>query len=171
MGSEEGGTERRPAQHDFLPDPITLEFRFRPPERGGKSVAEDAEQSDVTSAELARQLNASIYKVGLSLADQREQEFQLTFFCACGLHGGGQAFPSGLCDPRRCRRWAHASFRGQPLVRREPRLSGLRRQVPRGPSDGEHREASRTLHSRGQPGGGSRRSSDVDPGCSCPTTR
>jgi hypothetical protein len=84
MGPEEGGTERRPAQHDFLPDPVILEFRFRPPERGGKSVAEDAEQSDVTSAELARQLNASIYKVGLSLADQRQQEFQLTFFCACG---------------------------------------------------------------------------------------
>jgi hypothetical protein len=30
---------------------------------------------DVTSAELARQLNASIYKVGLSLADQESKSF------------------------------------------------------------------------------------------------
>jgi hypothetical protein len=84
MGSDEGGTERRPAQRGSVPDPIILEFRFRPPESSKGSLAEDAEHSDVTSAELARQLNASIYKAGLSLADQREQEFQLTFFCACG---------------------------------------------------------------------------------------
>jgi hypothetical protein len=78
------GTEHRPAQRGAVPDPVILEFRFRPPESDEGSITEDAEESDVRSAELARQLNASIYKAALSLAGQREEESQLTFFCACG---------------------------------------------------------------------------------------
>jgi hypothetical protein len=84
MGSGRRGTEHQPAQPGAVPDPVTLEFRFRPPESSTGSITEDVDESDVTSAELARQLNASIYKIGLSLADQREEEFQLMFFCACG---------------------------------------------------------------------------------------
>jgi hypothetical protein len=76
------GTEHQPAQRGAVPDPVILEFRFRPPE--SDEGTEDADESDVRSAELARQLNASIYKAALSVAGHREEESQLTFFCACG---------------------------------------------------------------------------------------
>jgi hypothetical protein len=66
-----------------VPDPTILEFRFRPPERGVDSLSAGVER-EAAKAELARQLNASIYKAGQSLADREEGEFELTFFCACG---------------------------------------------------------------------------------------
>lgn len=66
-----------------VPDPVILEFRCRPPDGGADSTT-GAEPGDVTGAEVARQLNASIYKAGLSLTDQRDEEFELAFFCACG---------------------------------------------------------------------------------------
>ena len=82
MGSEKGRDGRR-AQRGAVPDPVILEFRSRPPDPGPDSMT-GAERGEAVGAELARQLNASIYKVALSLTDQRDGEFELTFFCACG---------------------------------------------------------------------------------------
>jgi hypothetical protein len=65
-----------------VPDPVILELRFRPPVTSAGSTTDDAD--DLTRADLARQLNASIYKAGQSLTDRRDDEFELTFFCACG---------------------------------------------------------------------------------------
>jgi hypothetical protein len=48
------------------------------------STNEAREQRNATRIDLARQLNASIYKAGQSLAEQEDEEFELTFFCACG---------------------------------------------------------------------------------------
>jgi hypothetical protein len=67
-----------------VPDPVILELRYRPPERDSDRTAGDAEPGDVTRADVARRLNASIYKTGRSLADGEDDELELTFFCACG---------------------------------------------------------------------------------------
>jgi hypothetical protein len=83
VGSGEKGAGHRLAQRGAVPDPIILELRYRPPESDTESLAEAEDQTGGTRAELARKLNASIYKAGLSLAN-REEEFKLTFFCACG---------------------------------------------------------------------------------------
>lgn len=84
MGSGRRGTARRQAQRGAAPDPVILEFRYRPPEPSTDSRSDDTEEGAVTRAELARQLNASIYSAGQSLADQEDEDFELTFFCACG---------------------------------------------------------------------------------------
>ena len=87
MGSGKKGAAR-PDPRGAVPDPVILEFRFRPAETGEDSTTEDAHQKDLTArADLARSLNASIYKAGLSLADQSDEEFELTFYCACGCLG------------------------------------------------------------------------------------
>jgi hypothetical protein len=85
MGSGQRGTERQTAQPGARSDPVILEFRYRPPDDDTDSPTETLEQEvAVRRAELARQLNASIYKTGESLTDHRDEEFELTFFCACG---------------------------------------------------------------------------------------
>jgi hypothetical protein len=73
MGSGGRGRADRATQRGALPDPVILEIRYRPPE-----------SSSTTRADLARQLNAEIYKAGQSSAHQEDEEFELTFFCACG---------------------------------------------------------------------------------------
>ena len=55
MGSGRRGTAHRATQRGALPDPIILDIRYRPPESGSE-----------TRADLARQLNAEIYKAGNS---------------------------------------------------------------------------------------------------------
>ena len=77
MGSGRG-TANRPAQRGAVPDPTILELRYRPESRTG-----DSDSEEITRAELARQLNASIYTAAQS-AHQQDEEFELTFFCACG---------------------------------------------------------------------------------------
>lgn len=89
MGSGKGGTEGRPAGLGAVPDPVILEFRCRPP-YGDADSTTAAERGDVIGAELARQLNATIYKVGLSLTDRKNEDFELRFFCACGCMTGVQ---------------------------------------------------------------------------------
>lgn len=84
MGSGGRGPARQPGQRGAGPDPVILEFRFRPPEDGAHLPAEEVVEGAVTRAELARRLNASIYKAGQSLAEREDEEFELTFFCACG---------------------------------------------------------------------------------------
>jgi hypothetical protein len=84
MGSGRRGTAHPGAQRGAEPDPIILELRYRPPESGPDRVTGDAEPGDVTRADLARQLNAEIYKAGQSYAHQEDAEFELTFLCACG---------------------------------------------------------------------------------------
>src|SRR5690242_18066170 len=74
MGSGRRGTAHRLGQRGAVPDPTILELRYRPSEEG----------PDVTRADLARQLNASIYKACRSLTDAEDEELELTFFCACG---------------------------------------------------------------------------------------
>jgi len=64
-------------------DPVILEIRYTPEEAGADSTAHD-EQSRGRRAELARQLNASIYQAAQSLAEQGDDDFELTYFCACG---------------------------------------------------------------------------------------
>jgi hypothetical protein len=39
---------------------------------------------DAARAEMARQLNTSIYEAALSLSDGEDEDFELTFFCECG---------------------------------------------------------------------------------------
>ena len=82
MGSGRRGTARRLPQAGAVPDPVILELRYRPPE-SGPDQAGNAEKGDATRANLARELNASIYKAGQSFSHEGE-EFELTFFCACG---------------------------------------------------------------------------------------
>jgi hypothetical protein len=86
MGSGERGPARRLAQRGAVPDPVILELRYRPPESEEDSIPGVADQveADLARADLARQLNASIYKVAQSLHHQGDEEFELTFFCACG---------------------------------------------------------------------------------------
>jgi hypothetical protein len=84
MGSGRRGTARRLAQRGAVPDPVILEFRYRPERTGFDSTSEADEQGDATRVDLARQLNASIYKAGQSLSAEEDEEFELTFFCACG---------------------------------------------------------------------------------------
>jgi hypothetical protein len=72
MGSGERGPAHRAAQRGAVPDPVILEIRYRPPES-------DSE----TRIDLALQLNAEIYKAGQSSAQHGDEEFELTFFCAC----------------------------------------------------------------------------------------
>jgi hypothetical protein len=74
---------RRPAQSGALPDPVILELRFRPPESGSDRAIGDADTADAARADLARRLNASIYKAARSQTSQ-DEECELTFFCACG---------------------------------------------------------------------------------------
>jgi hypothetical protein len=50
---------------------------------GGDSVSAGTDQEELR-AELARQLNASIYKTGRSLTDEQGGDVELTFSCACG---------------------------------------------------------------------------------------
>jgi hypothetical protein len=73
MGSGRRGRADRATQRGALPDPVILEIRYRPPESGSEA-----------RADRARQLNAEIYKAGRSSAHQEDEEFELTFFCACG---------------------------------------------------------------------------------------
>lgn len=80
MGSGRRGTARRLPHAGAVPDPVILELRYSPPE-SSLDQAGDAEAA--TRADLARELNASIYKAGQSCA-QEDEEFELTFFCACG---------------------------------------------------------------------------------------
>ena len=84
MGSGRRGTTHRPAQPGAVPDPIILEFRYRSPESDPDALTDSPEEEDVPKAELARRLNASIYKVGQSLKDPQDEEFELSFYCACG---------------------------------------------------------------------------------------
>ena len=83
MGSGRRGTTHRPAQPDAVPDPISSNFgtdhRSDP-----DALTDSPEEEDVPKAELARRLNASIYKVGQSLKDPQDEEFELSFYCACG---------------------------------------------------------------------------------------
>lgn len=73
MGSGTKGTAHRATQRGAAPDPLILEIRHRSPESGVE-----------TRADLALQLNTEIYKAGLPSAHQNEEDFELTFFCACG---------------------------------------------------------------------------------------
>jgi hypothetical protein len=84
MGSGRRGTAHQQAQGGAVPDPVILEFRHRPLDGEPDSLADSSEEEHVTSAELARRLNASIYKVGQLLGDRADEEVELTFFCACG---------------------------------------------------------------------------------------
>ena len=73
MGSGRWERAHRVAQRGALPDPVILEIRQRPPESDSEA-----------RADLALQLNAEIYKAGQSSAHEKDEEFELTFFCACG---------------------------------------------------------------------------------------
>lgn len=84
MGSGGRGAARQPAEGVDFPDPVILEVRYRPVEGGAASTTEPPDQEYVSRAELARELNASIYNAGQSLADLKDEDFELTFFCACG---------------------------------------------------------------------------------------
>jgi hypothetical protein len=84
MGSGSRGPAGRASERHGVPDPVILDFQYRPPERRTDSTAEGAERGDAATAELARRVNASIYKLGQSLTEERDEEFELTFFCACG---------------------------------------------------------------------------------------
>jgi hypothetical protein len=84
MGSGGRGSAHRPAQRGAVPDPVILELRFRPPEEDGDPAVDDGATGDVTRADLARQLNASIYKAAQSYGGEGQEELEFTFFCACG---------------------------------------------------------------------------------------
>jgi hypothetical protein len=66
-----------------VPDPVILELRFRPPENGSEWTPKDGETSDLERADVARQLNASIYNAARAISAEGD-EHELTFFCACG---------------------------------------------------------------------------------------
>jgi hypothetical protein len=84
MGSGGRRTARQPTEGVDVRDPVILEVRYRPVEDDAASTTEPPDQEYISRAELARQLNASIYKAGRSLADLKDEDFELTFFCACG---------------------------------------------------------------------------------------
>jgi hypothetical protein len=84
MGSEERRTAHRPTERGAVPDPVILELRYRPPERGSDQRTENGDSSDLARADLARQLNAEIYKAGRFSTQPEDEESELTFFCACG---------------------------------------------------------------------------------------
>jgi hypothetical protein len=63
---------------------VILELRYRPPESGSDRTTGDADPGDASRADLALQLNASIYKSAQSRAGQDDDESELTFYCACG---------------------------------------------------------------------------------------
>lgn len=83
MGSGGRGSAHRPAQRGAVPDPVILELRFRPPEDRDEPSVDDGAAGNVERADLARQLNASIYKAAQSYGEGQE-ELEFTFFCACG---------------------------------------------------------------------------------------
>lgn len=83
MGSGGRGAARRPAQRGAVPDPVILELRYRPPERGANRSA-DGDTGDLVRADLARQLNASIYKFARANGCEEDEQVELTFYCACG---------------------------------------------------------------------------------------
>jgi hypothetical protein len=83
MGSERRGTANQPGERGAVPDPIILELRYRP-ECASDRITADAEPEGDTRADLARQLNASIYNAAQSSAHYEENGAELTFFCACG---------------------------------------------------------------------------------------
>ena len=66
-----------------MPDPVILELRYRPPDTD-RGYVEEGGADDVTRADLARQLNASIYKAAEACAGEEDEELEFTFFCACG---------------------------------------------------------------------------------------
>ncbi len=72
----------RLSQRGAVPNPVILEFRYRPPERDPDRTTGAADPEDVLRADLARQLNASIYKAAQSSGHKEDDE--LTFVCACG---------------------------------------------------------------------------------------
>jgi hypothetical protein len=84
MGSGGRGSAHRPAQRGVVPDPVILELRFRPPDTDDDQALEDGGAGDVARADLARQLNASIYKAAQTSAGEEDEELEFTFFCACG---------------------------------------------------------------------------------------
>ena len=83
MGSGGRGTAGEPANGGHVPDPVILELRFRPPEGSSDQISGDAHRESIRRADLALQLNASIYNAAQSLAHD-EETFEVTFFCACG---------------------------------------------------------------------------------------
>jgi hypothetical protein len=82
MGSGRRGTAHRPAGQGAVPDPVILELRYRPPDGVSDRSTADTDSEDERRADLARQLNASIYKAARSFGDWGDEE--LTFVCACG---------------------------------------------------------------------------------------
>jgi hypothetical protein len=82
MGSRRRGTAHRPAQRGAVPDPVILELRYRPPEGVSDRSTADPDPEDEVRADLARRLNASIYKAAQSFGQWEDEE--LTFVCACG---------------------------------------------------------------------------------------
>ncbi len=84
MGSERRGTAHGAAQPGAVPDPVILEFRYRPEVDVPEPTTEDASKAHLSRAELARQLNASIYRAAQCLSDQDDEDFELSFVCACG---------------------------------------------------------------------------------------
>jgi len=84
MGSGGRGSARRPVQRGAVPDPVILELRFRPPDTDGDQMLEEGSAGDVARADLARQVNASIYKAAQTSAGEENEELEFTFFCACG---------------------------------------------------------------------------------------
>lgn len=67
-----------------MPDPVILEFRYRPADPDADPGTETVDARETLRAEAARHLNAEIYRAGQSLADHRQKEVELSFFCACG---------------------------------------------------------------------------------------
>jgi hypothetical protein len=83
MGSERRGAANQPGERGAVPDPIILELRYRPEVASDRMTA-DAEPEGDTRADLARQLNASIYNAAQSSAHYEDEGAELRFFCACG---------------------------------------------------------------------------------------
>ena len=84
MGSGGRGSAPRAAQRGAVPDPVILELRFRPPESGGEAPLDDGDAGDAARADLARQLNASIYNAARMYATEEDDQLEFTFLCACG---------------------------------------------------------------------------------------
>jgi hypothetical protein len=90
VGSDGNERTRQPAQGGLARNPVILEFRYRPAEHDAAGehdadgAAEQPHSGYSSRAELARELNASIYKAGQVLSDPGDSDFELTFVCACG---------------------------------------------------------------------------------------